>query len=424
MGQASGRCIDVNAASQANGAVVELYDCLGNANQDFAVQPRGDAFQIVARHSGKCLDVDGFSTADGAGVHQWECHGGDNQRWRLQDVGNGTQQLVSVNSGKCLDAGGTGNGTGLQQWTCWGGANQRWQVAGGTQAAVIGAYVDGFSAAGAGGATKEDNLRLLEQYLGVPIGSMRALEYGNNDSWAGFQSGFGWSTGGWYAANPARKMQWSVPMTVWGTSLADVAAGGYDAYFADAARTIAQHYPAAAIRLGWEMNGYWMPWAAQGHEQDFINAFRRIVGIFRGVSGQFTFDWCPNFGVQNVDPELLYPGDDVVDTIGMDYYEQDWGDPVSRWDYSLNSDARGLRWHAAFAARHGKRMSYPEFGSGKGGDSGYFVTQMASWIASNNVAYATYWNSNADYPGRMDQNAYPAIGAAFRAAFDALISQQ
>ncbi|WP_030248472.1 RICIN domain-containing protein, partial [Streptomyces sp. NRRL S-350] len=63
------------------------------------------AVQLVSVNSGKCLDVTGASTADGAQIVQWSC-GTDkpNQQWTLVPVaGSGAVQLVSVNSGKCLD---------------------------------------------------------------------------------------------------------------------------------------------------------------------------------------------------------------------------------------------------------------------------------------------------------------------------------
>jgi hypothetical protein len=37
----------------------------------------------VNRNSGKVIDVNGASTADGAAVIQWTDHGGNNQQWTL-----------------------------------------------------------------------------------------------------------------------------------------------------------------------------------------------------------------------------------------------------------------------------------------------------------------------------------------------------
>lgn len=119
-GEASGRCVDVPAASQTNGTVVALWDCNFAANQSWTAT---SSKQLIV-YGSKCLDASGAGTADGTPVLIWDCTGGTNQQWNLNP--NGT--VVGVGSGKCLDAtaNGTANGTLLEIWTCNGGANQKW----------------------------------------------------------------------------------------------------------------------------------------------------------------------------------------------------------------------------------------------------------------------------------------------------------
>jgi hypothetical protein len=64
-------------------------------------------------------------------VQQWACGSSKNQRWKLVSTGDGYNELVSQNSGKCLDVKGlsTANGANVQQWTCGSGSNQRWKLA-------------------------------------------------------------------------------------------------------------------------------------------------------------------------------------------------------------------------------------------------------------------------------------------------------
>jgi len=89
-------------------------------------------YQIVSANSGKCLDVTMASMADGARVQQWTCLGAQytNQLWYLVWVGQG-YQIVSVNSGKCLDVDmfSMADGGVVQQWTCLGAehTNQVWE---------------------------------------------------------------------------------------------------------------------------------------------------------------------------------------------------------------------------------------------------------------------------------------------------------
>ena len=87
-------------------------------------------FQIINSNSGKVLDVTGGSTSDGALIQQWDWLGGANQQWQIVPLGNGYSLIQNVNSGKVLDVyGGYTTGcTPIQQWDWWGGANQQWQI--------------------------------------------------------------------------------------------------------------------------------------------------------------------------------------------------------------------------------------------------------------------------------------------------------
>ncbi|WP_307832750.1 PHB depolymerase family esterase [Planomonospora sp. ID91781] len=116
----SGRCLDVSGASQANGAPVQIYDCHGQANQQWTSTAAGE----LRVYGGKCLDVNNHGTADGSSVIIWDCNGQNNQQWRFNTDGS----ITAVGAGKCLDvpSNTTANGTRLQIWSCNGAANQRW----------------------------------------------------------------------------------------------------------------------------------------------------------------------------------------------------------------------------------------------------------------------------------------------------------
>ncbi|MFI6512059.1 RICIN domain-containing protein [Streptosporangium sp. NPDC050855] len=119
-GVASGRCLDVANASQANGAATQLWDCNGQANQQWASTSAGE----LRVYGGKCLDVNAGGTADGTAVNIWDCNGQNNQKWRLNADGT----ITALGADKCLDvsAYGTANGSKIQIWTCHGGTNQKW----------------------------------------------------------------------------------------------------------------------------------------------------------------------------------------------------------------------------------------------------------------------------------------------------------
>ncbi|HSK95203.1 MAG TPA: RICIN domain-containing protein, partial [Euzebyales bacterium] len=86
---ANGRCLTLPGASTANGAAVVQGACTGGAGQRFELRkvarPDSDQyFRVVATHSGKCLDVEASSQGNGAAVVQWPCAAQDNQLWRLE----------------------------------------------------------------------------------------------------------------------------------------------------------------------------------------------------------------------------------------------------------------------------------------------------------------------------------------------------
>jgi len=120
-----GKCVDVAAASSANGAAIQLYDCNGTNAQVWTVGNADNSVQAL----GKCLDVTAAGTADGTKIQLYDCNGTAAQKWTAGAGGT----LVNTGSGKCLDATGqsSANGTRLQIWTCGAAANQRWTLPGG-----------------------------------------------------------------------------------------------------------------------------------------------------------------------------------------------------------------------------------------------------------------------------------------------------
>lgn len=119
-GEASGRCLDVDNASSANGTAMLIWDCHTGTNQRFTLN--GQALQVL----GKCLETPANATP-GTRARIWDCTGAANQRWTF----NGNGSIGNAQNGLCLDVNGgaTANGTAVIVWTCHGGANQRWSRA-------------------------------------------------------------------------------------------------------------------------------------------------------------------------------------------------------------------------------------------------------------------------------------------------------
>jgi hypothetical protein len=119
-GAGSNRCLDVPNASQTDGALLQIWDCNNQANQQWTLTSGGQ----LTVYGTKCLDVPNHATANGTRVQIWTCTGGANQQWRLNSDGT----VTGAESGLCLDVTGaaTANGTAVEIWTCNGGSNQRW----------------------------------------------------------------------------------------------------------------------------------------------------------------------------------------------------------------------------------------------------------------------------------------------------------
>ncbi len=193
------------------------------------------------------------------------------------------------------------------------------------------------------------------------------------------------------------------------------ASGAFDHYFTTVATNIVQAgFPISVIRFGWEFNGNWFPWAAQGCASAFVRYWDHIVATMRAVPGaNFTFEWNPtrgDLGVGNL--AQYYPGNKDVDEVGLDVYdlEQDRYPGAQAEFRHMRTQKYGLNWLATFAAAHHKTMVIPEWGLGWGtcsasgqrittlgdqvcgGDNGPWITLMARWMTAHNVVEATYWD--------------------------------
>jgi chitinase len=117
----AGKCVDVAAASSANGTAIQLYTCNGTNAQTWTVNSNGSISAL-----GKCMDISAAGTANGTVVQLYDCNGTGAQSWQAQS--NGT--LRNPASGRCLDATGqsSADGTRLQIWDCSGGSNQIWTL--------------------------------------------------------------------------------------------------------------------------------------------------------------------------------------------------------------------------------------------------------------------------------------------------------
>jgi hypothetical protein len=251
-----------------------------------------------------------------------------------------------------------------------------------------------------GNAGNDENT-FIEQIGGNPSDSV-LMEYLNTSAtWGVWDTSGVWDAVGGFAPGftiwPGGKMI-KVPMQVTGTPLlwTDVTGGGQDANFT----AFFQWCLANGVQFicpGWEFNGNWYPWGIEGNDttanqQGFVATWIHIWNLANAVApGYFKFWWNPSAmqypGIADVTPGgAYYPGDQFVDGIGMDIYNNynastTWpGDavylqtlesgPQPNWDTILT-----------YCQAHGKAIIVPEWGlngggASNGGDDPTFVTNV------------------------------------------------
>ncbi|MGW7243567.1 glycoside hydrolase family 26 protein [Streptomyces sp. NPDC054804] len=169
--------------------------------------------------------------------------------------------------------------------------------------------------------------------------------------------------------------------------LAQGAAGLFDHHFrALAERLVELGVPDTVIVLGWEMNGTTYTHRCGPDPEAWKKYWKRIVTTMRAVPGQkFRFDFTPSRGRDAVPWTQCYPGDDTVDVVGMDSYDQPTG-------LSFGEQVRepyGLQDHVDFAKAHGKPISYPEWGLFRNGDNAEYMRRMLAWMDEHKPLYNT-----------------------------------
>jgi hypothetical protein len=239
--------------------------------------------------------------------------------------------------------------------------------------------------------------------------------------------------------------------------LEEGAKGTYNIYFQHLAENMVKNgLGNTVLRIGWEFNGGWFQWHALTLEQGTAYAayFRQIVTTMRAVPGadKLQFVWNPNLMPMTYDPEKAWPGDDVVDYVGVDVYDQSWAPntyPIPAnatpdeilarqkraWDTVFNSEkAYGLPYWTKFAAAHHKPITLPEWGvynradKHSGGDDPYFIQQMFNFIynPANNVYFQCYFDVHAgdgnhqlcpDPTGQYPASSFPQSAALYQKLF-------
>jgi hypothetical protein len=310
------------------------------------------------------------------------------------------------------------------------------------------------------GPADPDGLRAFERFLGGARFDL-AEDFASADDWNGIEMAGGFPAAAWQGSG--YRTAYGIPLLPTtldgaaltaqdnGAALARGAAGEFDRHFHRLGESLVERgQPRAVLRLGWEFNSDFFAWsvgvAEPGHDvarksRDFAALWRRAALALDSVrGGAFVLDWNPllqDARSPAPDPALAWPGDDVVDLVGLDVYDTvpsdrtEW-DAERRWSYLLDGvvdeggdEGYALRWHARFAEEHGKRLSFPEWGlvasvaDGGGGDAPVFVERFADWVSGHSVAYQVYFERETSSVDSCLSCAgrFPEALAAYRSRF-------
>ncbi len=281
------------------------------------------------------------------------------------------------------------------------------KVSAGTRAGVVldGRMMGGWYA-GAGGTGVGDGS--FASWLGQPLGVIGTWADASDEEQRTV-SGLTATYSGWKGA-----IDIAVGGTVLGSgeNYAAAAGGAYDARWREAAAVIASVRKGATgptfVRPFHEFNGTWFrEWqVTPGNVADFRRAFARYAGILRQALPEVYVVWSPNNGDHSGVPvEDYYPGDDVVDVVGPDYYDDGttgatvdiaaWNAESTEW---RGGSPLGIEAWRQFAAKHGKPISMPEWGLKPDGGSDHPVWIQAVNAWANKHANTATWQIGQSIP--------------------------
>jgi hypothetical protein len=179
-------------------------------------------------------------------------------------------------------------------------------------------------------------------------------------------------------------------------SLSSIIGGEHDAYLRRWAEQIDEYGDPVILRPMHEMNGGWYPWGAgvNGNQPgEFVEAWRHIRAVFDEVgASNVTWEWAPNQlfeGTAELEP--LFPGDDLVDRIGISAYN--WGDEYEqyhRWrDFPelMGPTVEAIRGFTDASIGVAETAS-----SSVGGDKAAWLDEMFTHALAEGYAFLSYFN--------------------------------
>ncbi len=195
------------------------------------------------------------------------------------------------------------------------------------------------------------------------------------------------------------------------------------------------------MRIGWEMNGDFMRWS-MGNTAESVDtwkaAFAHVADVLHSVSGiKVNVVWNPNLSNNNqIDVSQSYPGDDKVDTIGLDLYSTTYKYDASVSDAQYYNYPSASQYHPTgtapaqwgladtidFAKAHGKPVGIAETGVGVGDSNSLPATIATDFTAPEapQLAFVNVWDvTTGEGDWQFSDGHNPGAAQAWAAAFAA-----
>ena len=213
-------------------------------------------------------------------------------------------------------------------------------------------------------------------------------------------------------------------------ALARLLAGDHDYRIDTWADGLAKWGDDVVLRFAHEMNGDWYPWGArvQGNTpEQYVEAWHYVHEKFRSAGADnVRWCWAPNVPVPGTEEpvgtelERFFPGDDVVDLLGIDGYN--WGSASPALSWTSPADLFGPGLQQLRALRSGLPIVVTETASAEGEELG----RKAAWIArlfeflgdQGDVRAVIWFQEDKENDWRV--NSSPSALAAYRRAVDQL----
>ncbi len=193
--------------------------------------------------------------------------------------------------------------------------------------------------------------------------------------------------------------------------------GRYDGYIQRFGRKARAWGGLVIIRFAHEMNLARYHWGGTPEEygpqspQRYLDMFRHVVRTLRETgANNLRFAFCPNAEPDPAAPwntvEAYYPGDDVVDVLGMDGYN--WGTSRTAREHGWQSGWRGFAdiFGGVFQALRALAPEKPVYvfetaSAAQGGDKGQWVAETARTAREWGLAGVVWFQANKEVDWRL-----------------------